>query len=167
MRAITRNLSAVALAASTLLMASAPAWAGTTVSYTKPEEFTDLPFVPQDREQVLHQLTDYLVKLGSKLPEGQELNIEITDIDLAGRLIPSRRAGNDLRVMNGGADWPRIRLRYTLQENGRQISHGEAALSDMNYMNNANRVSANESLRYEKKMIDDWFYKTFGIKAGA
>jgi hypothetical protein len=167
MQANARKLYATALAMSAILMASAPAWAGVTVSYTKPEEFSDLPFVPQDREQVLRQLSEYLVKLGQKLPEGQQLTIEVTDIDLAGRLIPSRRTGNDLRVMNGGADWPRITLRYTLETDGKVLSSGEANLSDMNYLNKASRISSSEPLRYEKQMIDDWFYKQFGIKPGA
>jgi hypothetical protein len=167
MQANARKLYATALAMSAILMASAPVWAGVTVSYTKPEEFSDLPFVPQDREQVLRQLSEYLVSLGQKLPEGQQLKIEVTDIDLAGRLIPSRRTGNDLRVMNGGADWPRITLRYTLEAEGKVLSSGEANLSDMNYLNKASRISSSEPLRYEKQMIADWFSKQFGIKPGA
>jgi hypothetical protein len=166
MRPIARTVYAATLALSALLAVSAPAFAGVTVSYIKPEEFADMPFGPQDREQVLRQLTEHFVTLGKKLPEGQDLKIEVTDVDLAGRLIPSRRTGNDLRVLNGGADWPRIHLRYTLESNGRQLGSGEADLSDMNYLNKTSRLSSGEPLRYEKQMIDDWFYKQFGVKAG-
>jgi hypothetical protein len=35
----------------------------------------------------------------------------------------------------------------------------------MSYLQRINRYSTSDALRYEKKMIDDWFENTFGIKA--
>ena len=84
------------------------------------------------------------------------------DIDLAGRLIPSARLGRDLRILRGQADWPRIELRYSLEQAGQVIKSGEAQLSDMSYLNHTTRYFDSEPLRYEKQMIDDWFEKTIG-----
>jgi hypothetical protein len=92
------------------------------------------------------------------------LKIEVTDVDLAGREDPMRRGAMEVRVMDGRTDWPRMRLRYQLEQNGKVIASGNAALSDMSYLQRINRYSSNDALRYEKKMIDEWFEDTFGIK---
>lgn len=153
-----------ALIAGLALLASSAAWAGTEVHFTKPDQFTDVPFDPHEREDVLNELTRHFEKLGASLPPGQTLKIDVTDVDLAGRDNPSMRAGRDIRVMNGRADWPRMRLHYVLEQDGKVISSGDAALSDMSYMTRINHYFSNEKLRYEKLMIDDWYANTFGIK---
>lgn len=152
------------LVAALALVASSGAWAGVQVHFDKPDQYSDVPFSTRDREQVLAGLADHFLWLGKSLPPGQELKIEITDVDLAGREDMSRRGASELRVMNGRADWPRIRLRYALEKNGKVIASGNASLSDMSYLQRINRYSSSDSLRYEKQMIDDWFRNTFGIK---
>jgi len=143
-------------------LAAGSAGAATTVTYVQPEKFSDVPFVPWDREEALKDLTEHFTKLGDSLPPGQDLRIEVTDVDLAGRLIPNARAGRDLRVLSGRADWPRIELRYAVEQNGQVLKSGEARLSDMSYLDHVNRYFDGEPLRYEKQMIDDWFEKTIG-----
>ena len=159
-----QNQTTRALIAGLALLASSAAWAGTEVHFTKPDQFTDVPFDPREREDVLNELTRHFEKLGASLPPGQTLKIDVTDVDLAGRDNPSMRAGRDIRVMNGRADWPRMRLHYVLEQDGKVISSGDAALSDMSYMTRINHYFSNEKLRYEKLMIDDWYANTFGIK---
>jgi hypothetical protein len=158
MKSLTRKMALGGLFA---LMA-ASAGATTTVSYVAPDKFSDVPFVPWDREEALKDLTEHFTKLGNSLPPGQDLRIEVTDVDLAGRLIPSIRMGRDLRVMSGRADWPRIELRYAVEQDGQVLKSGEARLSDMNYLDHTTRYFDSEPLRYEKQMIDDWFAKTIG-----
>lgn len=136
--------------------------ATTTVTYAAPDKFSDLPFVPWDREQTLNDLTEHFSRLGASLPPGQDLRIEVTDVDLAGRLVPSARHGRDLRILSGRADWPRIELRYAVEQDGRVLKSGEARLADMNYLMHGNRYFDGEPLRYEKQMIDEWFKQTIG-----
>jgi hypothetical protein len=143
-------------------LAAGSAGAATTVTYVEPNKFSDVPFVPWDREETLKDLTEHFTKLGNSLPPGQDLRIEVTDIDLAGRLIPSVRMGRDLRILRGQADWPRIELRYAVEQNGQVLKSGEARLTDMNYLDHTTRYFDSEPLRYEKQMIDDWFEKTIG-----
>jgi hypothetical protein len=83
----------------------------------------------------------------------------VLDLDLAGRLEPSRRGARDLRILRGGADWPRMKLHYTIEAGGKVVNSGDATLQDMNYQFNSNRLSDSDPLRYEKHMIDAWFYK--------
>jgi hypothetical protein len=66
---------------------------------------------------------------------------------------------NDLRVLRGGADWPMIQLRYSVEAAGKPLKQGEAKISDQNYLNHMNRYPSSEPLRYEKAMLDDWFKK--------
>ncbi len=146
------------------LAAGSSAWAGVQVTFDKPDDYSDVPFSSRDREQVLAGLGNHFTWLGKSLPPGQDLRIEITDVDLAGREDPARRGAFDVRVMTGRADWPRLRLRYTLEQHGKVIASGNAYLSDMSYLQHINRYSRNDALRYEKRMIDDWFKNTFGVK---
>lgn len=146
------------------LAAGSSAWAGVQVTFDNPDDYSDVPFSSRDREQVLAGLENHFTWLGKSLPPGQDLRIEITDVDLAGREDPARRGAFDVRVMTGRADWPRLRLRYTLEQHGKVIASGNAYLSDMSYLQHINRYSRNDALRYEKRMIDDWFKNTFGVK---
>jgi len=147
------------LAAALALLASA-AWADVSVSYVKPDDFTDVPRNAIDRERVLKDFSDYFATLNKKLPAGQNLKIEVLDIDLAGRMWPRRNGGEDIRVLNGGADWPRMHLRYTLEQDGKTLRSGDEQLSNMNYMQGVSRFNDSDTLRYEKQMLDDWFNKT-------
>lgn len=158
---LMKVLQAGALAAVVALPASAAtaATAAASVSYVEPDRFTDVPFTPWERERVLKQLTAHFDKLAASLPPGQELKVEVLDLDLAGQTKPNFRGGQDLRVMNGGADWPHIHLRYSITEGGKVIKSGEEKLSNMQYLDRMNRYGNTELLRYEKQMLDDWFKK--------
>ncbi|MDQ1924871.1 DUF3016 domain-containing protein [Massilia pseudoviolaceinigra] len=160
-------LQAGALAAVMALPASA-ATAGTavaTVTYAEPDRFTDVPFTPWERERVLKQLTAHFDKLAASLPPGQEFKVEVLDLDLAGQTKPNFRGGQDLRVMNGGADWPHIHLRYSISEGGKVLKSGEEKLSNMQYLHRMNSYGNNELLRYEKQMLDDWFKQTVAARS--
>lgn len=146
-----------------LLIVAGSAAADTTVTYVKPESFYDLPFATWERDDVLAQVTDHFIKLGKTLPPGQNLHIEVTDFDPAGRLYPSRGNGREIRVVKGMADWPRMDLSYTIEQDGKVIKSGKAELSDMNYQQNFNRYFDTEPLRYEKRMIDVWFDKNIAL----
>lgn len=132
--------------------------AAVTVTFTKPDSYADMPFTARDREDVMKDLQKHFDKMGARLPQGQDLKVEVLDIDLAGRIEPRFRGSNDIRVLRGSADWPVIQLRYTIESQGKVVKSGEARVADMNYLQgHVSGYSSNESLRYEKKMLDDWF----------
>ncbi|KQQ32968.1 hypothetical protein ASF61_12825 [Duganella sp. Leaf126] len=160
---IKSSLVALALLAAT----TGAAWAQVSVSYVKPDEFIDVPRSQIERERLLKDFTQYFSSFDNKLAPGQQLKIEVLDIDLAGRLWPRRSGGDDIRVMTGGADWPHMTLRYTLEENGAVLRSGESELSNMMYQQRLTRLSDSDPLRYEKQMIDDWFEKTIAPKTAA
>lgn len=153
MDTLIRNLALAGL----LALSAGAASAGVTVKYIEPDKFSDLPFAPWEREEVLRDLSDYFTTLGKSLPQGQDLAIEVTDVDLAGREYPNTRGGRDLRILKGQADWPIIVLHYTLTQNGQVLRSGDARIADMDYLHRINRHWDSERLRYEKRMLEEWF----------
>lgn len=151
------NTVRTAALAGLLLLSASGASAGVTVTYAQPERFSDVPFAPWERERVLKELSTHFAKMAQKLPAGQDLNVEVTDIDLAGRTWPSYDSGRDIRILNGRADWPRLSMKYTITQGGQVLRQGEEDLNAMNYLHRINRHSSGEELRYEKQMLDDWF----------
>jgi len=145
--------------AAALLAASAGASAAplATVTFANPNNFSDVPHSSWEREEIFKELGDHFRKLAAKLPAGQELTVEVLDLDLAGHVYPARYSAKDLRVLKGAADWPHIKMRYTITEGGKVVRQGEENLSDMSYLQRHNRYRDDETLRYEKRMLDDWF----------
>ncbi|HMC17367.1 MAG TPA: DUF3016 domain-containing protein, partial [Albitalea sp.] len=110
------------------------------------------------RQLNLQTLERHLQALAQhRLPSDQVLKVEVLDVDLAGEERPSRRSGRDLRILRGGADWPRIQLRYTLEVNGRLLRSGEETLTDMSYLQGPIGAYGTDPLRYEQRMLDKWF----------
>ena len=154
MKNVIRSLAVGGL----LALAAGAASADVTVNYVQPDRFSDLPFASWEREAVLKDLTQHFAKLGAQLPPGQNLRIDVLDVDLAGREYPGR-AGRDLRVVKQIA-WPRMDLRFTVEQNGQVVRSGEAQLRDMAFMDHIRSYRDSDSLSHEKRMIDDWFYST-------
>jgi hypothetical protein len=140
-----------------LALAASTASAAVTVTYANPDNMTDVPRSKVDRDSMEAALLEHFKQLAARLPAGQTLKVEILDIDLAGDVFP-RVAIHDVRVMKGGADWPRIHLRYSIEQDGKVLISGERQLADMNYLMGTNRYRG-ESFPHEKQMLDDWFRK--------
>lgn len=163
MRHIVQPLLAAALA----LLAAGAARAEVSVTFVKPEDFIDMPRSPIERERLQQDFAQYFASLDKQLPAGQRLAIEVLDIDLAGQLWPRRGGGEEIRILRGGADWPRMHLRYRLEQDGQLLRSGDEQLSNMNYQQRMGRHPDSDPLRYEKQMIDEWFGKTIVPKVAA
>ena len=149
-------LRAAGLAA--LLLTAAHASAGTaTVTYGPLDKMTDVPRFASDREGMEAHFREHVARLAEQLPAGQQLKVEFVDIDLAGDQFP-RVAIQDVRVLKGRADWPRMELRWSVEQDGNVISSGTSKIADPNYLMSSRRYD-NEMYGYEKEMLDDWFRK--------
>lgn len=172
-RALARRGGALAatVALGALLAGAWPtAQAAGTVSvrFTDPARYTDAGRRDRfDRQPTLEALARHLEKLGARsLPDGQTLAVEVLDIDLAGEFRPTAR-GDDLRVLRGAADWPRLKLRYVLSEGARTLAQGEEVLSDLDYLGTPRATASGDTLAHEKRLLDDWFARRFGAAARA
>jgi hypothetical protein len=141
----------------TLLIASAAAAATAEVSYVNTDAMTDVPRHHKDLENMEYNFTQHLKQLSEQLPAGQVLKVEFLDIDLAGDVFP-RVPVRDIRVTKGQADWPRIHLRYSIEQDGKVISSGEKKLADPSYQQSIN-MHQQDLYGYEKQMLDTWFRK--------
>lgn len=156
-----------ALTALTLSALLPAAWAGgvVEVSFKPVAELSDAGNDRIDAERNLQTLGAHFKSLAARLPDGQVLQVEVTDLDLAGQSLPTRRGG-DLRVLRGRADWPSMSLRWTLRAGDRTLASGEERLSDMNYLMHPPRGQDDGPLPYETRLVDRWFAERV-LAAGA
>ena len=148
-----------------LLAAAAAAQAGgvVNVTFVEPDKYHDSGNNQFDKPTNLKTIEAYLQDLGERyLPDGQVLNISVLDVDLAGYMKPLAGQAREVRVSRE-ADWPRIKLRYSLEANGAPVKSAEENLADVNYGRHGltNVYSSREPLRREKQMLDSWFQTRF------
>lgn len=153
---------ALLLAAGIPTAAIPAAEAAVAVRFVAPERFHAEEFrSPYRREPLVRELSRFLAGLGDRyLKPGQELRIDILNVDLAGREEPWRR-GPDVRVMRDTTP-PRVKLRYVLQERGRTLRQAEETVMDWDYLSNVAARNSSEWLPYEKAMLREWFRRRFG-----
>lgn len=147
----------LALVPALALCAVAAHAAGTVeVSFKPVTELADAGSDRHDGERNVARLSDHLRTLAARLPDGQALKVEVTDLDLAGQMRPTRRGG-DIRVLNGRADWPSLTLRWSLAAGGRTLAEGNERIADMAYQLHPLRGADDRALGYELRLIDRWF----------
>ena len=149
---------------SCLMAAAGPAWAAGTVavSFVSPSRFSDAGTTHWDQESNLKVIDEHLQALGKRfLRDGEVLKVEVLEVDLAGTPRPSRRDGSEVRIVKGGADWPRVGLRYSLELNGNPVRSAEVTVVDMNYARGFVGSRRSEPLAYEKNMLEKWFRTSF------
>ncbi len=153
-----------AVAATALLAGLAQA--GTVeVNFVQPERYTDAGR-GTDAEATRKTLDQHLQALGlAGLPVEQRLKIDILDIDLAGETRPLLSLSNDVRVLKGRADWPRIHLRYTHSDGAQTLGSGDKSISDMAYLMRSRATDRSEALPCEGRLPNDWFRSHFGPTA--
>jgi hypothetical protein len=154
-------IRSIGVAFSVAVCALAAQAAGTVqVSFVQPERFSDVRDGHLRAEDNLYVLRRYLEQIGSRyVADGQTLKIEVLDVDLAGEVRMGGRL-NDVRVLRGRADWPRIQLRYTLETPGAASRGREATIADFAYLERTPPMP-NEALAYEHRMLDEWFRAEF------
>lgn len=131
------------------------------VAFVHPESFTDVRDNNRETAANLLAISEYLHVLGQKyLPPGQLLQVDVLNVDLAGKLRPTRRWGM-VRVLGGPLEWPQMSLRYRLEEQGRVLASGEDAILDMAYASHLGSYPGWQALEPEKRMLRDWFRSHF------
>jgi hypothetical protein len=113
-------------------------------------------------EDWMKSLGNYLrVRADRILPPGQQLQVTINDIKLAGDFEPWRHpAAQDIRFLTDLYP-PRIDLHFKLvASDGTTIREGDGRLRDMSYLQRAIQTST-DPLRYDKRLIDDWLRREF------
>ena len=139
-----------------------------SVKWIEPKSFTDVKepnfSSARFRKHVFSQLEKHLDELAKALPEGQSLNVTVTDVDLAGSIefasFIGLRTMDDIRIMRN-VDIPRLQFMYELVDaNGQVIKTEEVSLKDMNYLNDMSMRGRDRPFEHEKRMLSRWFAKS-------
>ena len=144
-----------------------------TVKWGDYKTFTDVKSANESRkkfaERTFRSIDKYLVKLAQDLPQGHVLNIDVTNLDLAGRVLPGSFVGlglhsaEDIRLIKQ-IDIPRIAFSYTyVDAAGNVLSSDTVELKDMSFISGHNPLFSSDSLKYEKNMLRKWFKKNFTV----
>ena len=142
-----------------------------TVTWGDYQTFTDVKPANGMRkayaESTFKTLEEYMHKLAADLPQGHTLAMTITNLDLAGRVLPGSFTGLGLhsadmiRVIKT-IDIPRIEFTYEYKDaNGIVLKSDTVNLKDMSFMTGHNPLFSSDPLKYEKNMLRKWFKKTF------
>lgn len=137
---------------------------GVSVTYVNPEKFAENRFFGmQDRfnhVDYLAELKAYLIKRGGAiLKPGQRLQVNITDIQLAGAYEPGRGPQSDHIRMMRDTYPPRIDLNFQLtDQDGKVLREGTRVLRDLNYLHSGLSTpgASSATLYYDKALLDRW-----------
>jgi Protein of unknown function (DUF3016) len=157
---------------SVLLLTLAAGWAAAgnaavRVNFIEPERYTDIGSFSDESRRAMKEIERYLVQLGDRyLSPTASLRVDVLDVDLAGRLVPSVRSGRDIRVESGLADRPKMHLRYVLEDGGRVVADRDETISGPDYLRSSSIRTSTESFPYEKRLLEKWFRENFAGKAG-
>ena len=156
----------IGLGASGMALAADAAASESKVQVTleNPENYSDVRdgFLAWDKGKAgnIDLIRQYVEKEAAKyVPDGQKLEVTITNIDLAGDFEPWGQAGSeDIRIVKDIYP-PRIDLSYKLTDStGSVVKEGTRELRDLNFMMKIN-IHRDDALRYEKALIKDWVRK--------
>jgi hypothetical protein len=150
--------SILSLLCACLAAAASAANAGTVdVRFVNTRQYADAGNTAWEEEANLQAIDRHLKARGQRwLPANHVLKVDVLDVDLAGAVRPFH-GGTEIRVLRGGADFPRIHLKYSLEVDGKVERSGDEWLTDLNYTGRLTGERSSESLHYEKRMIDEWF----------
>lgn len=109
----------------------------------------------------VEQLAQHLrTRAQKQLPEGQTLQVDITDIKRAGDYEPWHGPQFDDTRFIRDIYPPRIVLNFKRTDaNGQTVEEGQRTLRDMSFLMGPRTGSDSDPLRYEKRLIDDWLYQ--------
>lgn len=151
------------LLAATLCLPAVTQAGTVSVDWQEPEKFRDVKPANESkkrfRERTLTLLEEHFSELAEQLPADYELVLKVTDLDLAGNVEFGRT--QPIRIVRQ-IFIPSIDFEYELLDAQKQmLQSAEVELKDMNFLSHVRSRYNNESLGYEKRMLDDWFKSTF------
>ena len=137
-----------------------------TVTYVAPEKFSDvrddMTGSDRDRDRVLDEIRTHIESMArSYLAAGQTLEIQVTDVDLAGDFEPWHGINFDrIRILKEIYP-PRMNLEFRLLDaQGRVVSEGKRRLQNLGYLMSIG-MTGQDRLRHDKDLIRDWMRQEF------
>lgn len=157
----SKDMNLVKKIAATMCIAL-PAFAYAGESVVKWHDFNDYRDVRASSQtkhsyhkSIAQSFERHMAKLAEQLPKGYKLNVEFTDIDLAGDV--RYGAIDEIRIVKP-IYFPRITLNYSLTDNDGTVlsKNTDVELKDMGFMDKI-KIGRDESFYYEKRLLTQWF----------
>jgi hypothetical protein len=151
--------------------AATPPASRTSVTSVQPERFTDvkdsLLASPKGTADLLAAIDRYRHVAGERyVPAGLALEIQVTNIDLAGEFEPWRGPQFDrVRIMRDVYP-PRIALEFRTDGSGAVVNEGPRVLFDQLYLGAA-PLNNGDRLYYDKLLLGTWLRQEFATTAQA
>ena len=141
-----------------------PAMAGghAVVNWSNPASYKDVTASEGSQETFLnHTLTELenvIQELAASLPDGQKLEMTITDLDLAGdvKMSGARTQHQDVRVVKDSYPARMVFHYRLLDAGGNVLKEGDEKLQSRT-LSAGMRTGSGESLGMEKRMLKNWF----------
>ena len=133
------------------------------VTWQDPDEYTDIregfSYTRSGfRKHVFTVFEKFLADRAALLPEGQKLNMTVTDLDLAGE---TRFNFDEIRIIKREYI-PRMKFSYQLlDKSGKELASGEESLKNMGMSHTYLTKPSEDQFKYEFDMLNSWFKKTF------
>lgn len=144
------------LALATLLAAPLAQAAGTAqVTFAQPQQFSDIGQPRSEANAQLRALAAHVQRLAAGLPDGQRIEVEFTDVDLAGEVRWLSRFTSEVRVVRNTVDWARLSLRWRLLAGERELASGTEQLADPLALHDS--TLAREPLGREQRLLNRWW----------
>lgn len=137
--------------------------ADSEVKWSNPDKYRDIYPGEESRKKfrakTFAKFEQHFAKLAAKLPEGQTLKVDVTNVDLAGDV--HHGSIDQIRIVKD-IHFPKLSFSYQLvDKNNQVIKESDVKLKDMNFLQNRSLKYRNDFLGYEKKMLDKWFKESF------
>jgi hypothetical protein len=132
------------------------------VNWQEPEKFSDIRPGNESRDafqqRLMGDFETMFANFAKKLPDGHQLEVKITDLDLAGDVNAAYgMASRDIRIIKDIYS-PRMNFSYTLKnQKGELLASGSESLRDMDFMSKSRLMLGSSGFPYEEKMLRDWF----------
>ncbi len=138
------------------------------VKWDNPESFKDIRPSNQHkahyRKSILDGLDKHVQKLAKDLPEDITVQINFTDIDLAGDVQYDFKMSSDVRVVKHQY-WPMLSFDLVVKKADNVIIKEPVVLKDVSFISRGTSLRyRNDALRYEKTMLKDWFNRDLSEK---
>ncbi|KLU99147.1 DUF3016 domain-containing protein [Photobacterium aphoticum] len=131
------------------------------VTWEDPQNYRDIQAATGSQSKFEASTFKYLTQSFSKnvkryLPDGQTLQVTVTNLDLAGEVNIPR----DVRVLDHNTP-PRITFTYVVKDGDNVVTQGDADLSSLGYQGKVIGLARDRPYPYENQMIKEWAKKTF------
>jgi hypothetical protein len=156
-------LLAVSVLCGAVFIQPAAEAAEVNVTWKNPDKYRDVYAGNESkkrfRESTFKELEKHLLALAEGLPKKQTLEIEVTDIDLAGDV--NHAGSRQIRIIKD-IYFPRLEFSFKLlAADGTTILAKKEKIYDIGFMAGVSLKYRNKKLGYEKQLLDDWFKETF------